>query len=132
MSSEVRLVSGICGLQWICSCLSTLSHSRSSDRKEAGLSLCDRSVLVSAAAISRVVALAGQADVTVVAVGSGTATLVEFSTNWWKGFSVLRRCRTWLAITKGRARTVLRKMSSGLAVGARPTLLLCIAGGKAF
>ena len=104
----------------------------SSDCKEAGLSLCDRFVLVSVAAISRVIALTGQAHKTVVAVGSGTATLVEFTPNWWKGFSVLRRCRTWLAITKRRARTVFWKMSSGLAVGARPTLLLCIAGDKAF
>ena len=104
----------------------------SSDRKEAGLSLCDRFVLVSEAAISRVVVLTGQADVMVVAIGFGTATLVEFTANWWKGFFVLRRCRTWLAITKRRARTVLRKMSGGLAVGARPTLLICIAGGKAF
>ena len=44
----------------------------SSDCMEAGLSLCGRSVLVSVAAILRVVV-----NVTVVAVGSGTATLLQ-------------------------------------------------------
>ena len=56
--------------------------------------LCGRSVLVSVAAILRVVTLTGQADVAVIAVGSGTATLVELTTNWRKGFSILRRYRS--------------------------------------
>ena len=54
-----------------------LSHSMSSDRKDAGLSLCGRSVCVFVAAISRVVALTGQVDVMIVAVSSGTATLLN-------------------------------------------------------
>ena len=37
-------------------------------------------------AISKVVALTGQADVMVVAVGSGTVTVVELATNLLKGF----------------------------------------------
>lgn len=77
----MSLVSEICGLQKTCNCLSTLSHSMSSYRKEAGLSLCGKSVLVSVAAISRVVALTGQEDVMVVAGGSGTVTLVELAIN---------------------------------------------------
>ena len=70
----------------ICSCLSMLSHSMSSDRRDAGLSLCGMSVLVSVVAISRVVALTGQADVAVIAVDSGAAALVKLTANWWRDF----------------------------------------------
>ena len=60
-----------------------------SDRKEAGL-LSSGTALISVAADSRVAAITGQADVMVVAGGSGAATLVELATNWWKGLSILR------------------------------------------
>lgn len=81
--------SEICGPQY----MQLFVYLMSSDHKEAGLSLCGRSVLVLVAAISRVVALIGQADVTVFVSDTGTATLVELATNWLKGFSILRRCK---------------------------------------
>ena len=49
---------------------------------------------LSAAADLRVAALTGQADVMVVAGGSGAATLVGLAANWRKGLSILRRCRS--------------------------------------
>ena len=64
-----------------------------SDRKEAGL-LLSGTVLISVAADSRVAAITVQADVMVVAGGSGAATLVELTANWWKRLSVLRQCRS--------------------------------------
>ena len=66
----------------------------SSDREDAGLSLPGKSVLVFEAADSRVVALTGQADVSVLTSGSGAATLVELTAYWWKGSSRLRWCRS--------------------------------------
>ena len=59
-------------------------------REDAGLSLPGKSILVFEAADSRVVALTGQADVLVLTSGSGTVTLVELTTYWWKGSSRLR------------------------------------------
>ena len=67
-----------------------LSHSILSDREDARLSLYGKFVLVFEAADSRVVALTGQADVSVLTSGSGVATLVELTNYWWKGFSRLR------------------------------------------
>ena len=55
-----------------------------------GLSLSSKSTLVFVADDSRVIALTGQADVSVATGGSGVATLVELSTYRWKGFSKLR------------------------------------------
>ena len=51
-----------------------------SDHKEAGL--LSGTALISMAADSRVAAITGQVDVTVVAGGSGAANLVEFVVNW--------------------------------------------------
>ena len=66
----------------------------SSDREDAGLSLPGKSVLVFEAADLRVVALTGQADVSVLTSGSGAVTLVELTAYWWKGSSRLRWCRS--------------------------------------
>ena len=67
-----------------------LSHSILSDREDAGLSLSGKSALVFEAADSRVVALTGQANVSVPTSGFDAVTLVELTTYWWKGSSRVR------------------------------------------
>ena len=62
--------------------------------EDVELLLPGKSALVFVAADSRVVALTGQADVSVVTGGSGTAILVELTAYWWKGSSRLSWCRS--------------------------------------
>ena len=52
-----------------------------------GSSLSGKFALILVMAELRMVSLAGQADVLVVAGGSSAATLIDFAAYWWKGFS---------------------------------------------
>ena len=103
-----------------------------SDRKEAGLGSHSRSVLLSMAGNPGVIALTGQADVTIIAGGSSAASLIELSTNWESEYSKLRWSRSWFAVTKGRSGAVFWEMICSLAVRARPTLLCLVAKSKTF
>jgi len=77
-----------------------------SDHKGARLGSNGRFVLLSMAGNPGVIALTGQADVTIIAGGSSAVSLVELSTNWESRFSKLRQFRSWFAVTKRRSRAV--------------------------
>lgn len=64
-----------------------------SDCKEAGLDLPCRSVPISMTADLGMIALTRQAEVMVIAGGSGAASLVELTTNWGRRFSKFRQSR---------------------------------------
>ena len=72
-----------------------------SGRKEADVGLRDVSTLVYVTADPGVIALTGQADVAIVVVGSGAASLIELTANWWEGFSRIRRSRIRFVVMKG-------------------------------
>ena len=60
------------------------------------------------------VAFAGQADVLKGADTSGAVAIVEVTTDWSAGSSVIS-CSSWFqVVTKGRTGTIFRKMSGSL------------------
>ena len=61
-----------------------------SDCKEAGLDLHHGSVPISVRGDLGMIALTRQADVMVIAGGSGAASLVKLTTSWERGFSKFR------------------------------------------
>lgn len=76
------------------------------------------------------VAFAGQADVLKVADTSGAVAIVEVTTDWSAGSSVIS-CSSWFqVVTKRRTGTIFWEMSGTSTIGARPsfrTLLIQIA-----
>ena len=98
-----------------------------SDRKEVGLDLHCGSIPIFVTADSGVIALTRQADVTVIAGGSGATSLVELTTNWERKFSKVRQSRSQFAVTNGRSRAVFWIKIGGFAVGTKPSLLFFIA-----